>query len=214
MTEWVPSDEPPDPSDDESAEVEIQSLNERYYSRSPALYFRQRLNNLMVCASGLPAYRDRLVKGIEVGADLVIQVDEHEVIDSDLDEESLQAFVTSESEVLLYHVTESMFRVYLAHAQRPDCPWLLVAANSAIREMRQAVQKRFGEGADELAARGEVVRCLHLTHVDRSQWTDDQFAQALDNLMGFLRVLALRLENDKDLYNAAKHGLTMFASTG
>lgn len=203
---------PTDEADTRQAEREVRALNERYYSRSPALYFRQRLNNLTVCAARLPDYRDALLAGIEVG-DLTITVGEHEAVDSDLDDEELLAFVTAESEVLLYHATESMFRVYLAHAQRPECPWLRMASVSSIRDMRRAVERRFGESADEAAARAEVARCLRLDDVDRSALTDDQLRQAVDNLLGFLRGLAERLEGDKELYNAAKHGLTMFAST-
>lgn len=202
----------PDEVDVEPAEQEVRALNERYYSRSPALYFRQRLNNLTVCAARLPDYRDALLAGIEVG-DLTITVAEHELVDSDLDDDELLAFVTAESEVLLCHATESMFRVYLAHAQRPECPWLRMASAASIRDMRSAVKQRFGKGADESAVRAEVARCLHLDGVERSAWTDDQFHQAVENLLGFLRALAERLEDDKELYNAAKHGLTMFAST-
>lgn len=138
-----------DGDDSRQGEQEVRALNERYYSRSPALYFRQRLNNLTVCAARLPDYRDALLAGIGVG-DLTIKVDEHEAVDSDLDEE---------------------------------------------------------------AARAEVARCLHLSDVERSAWTDEQFETAVDNLMRFLCGLAERLEDDKELYNAAKHGLTMFAST-
>lgn len=203
---------PPDETDTRQAELEVRALNERYYSRSPALYFRQRLNNLTVCAARLPNFREALRAGIDIG-DLTITVGEHEAVDSDLDDEELLAFVTAESEVLLYHAIESMFRVYLAHAQRPECPWLRMASVSSIQDMRRAVERRFGESADEAAARAEVARCLHLDDVDRSALTDDELRQAVDNLLGFLRGLAKRLEDDKELYNAAKHGLTMFAST-
>lgn len=58
------------------------------------------------------------------------------------------------------------------------------------------MQQRFGKGADEAATGAAVARCLHLEDVERSALTHDQFQQAVDSLLGFLRGPAERLEDD------------------
>lgn len=159
----------------------------------------------------MPDYGRRLRAGIEVG-DLTITVSEEERIDTDLDADQLLAFVTSESEALLYHATESMFRVYLAHLAHTPCPWLEMVSSMNAGHVREAVASRFGAEADAGVARRELERSFRLDGVDRTAVAADEFERAVGHLHEFFRALAERFIHDHSLYNAVKHGLTMIPS--
>ncbi|MDP9452601.1 MAG: hypothetical protein M3P97_04240 [Actinomycetota bacterium] len=128
----------PDPEMDER----YRRLNESFYSSSPALYFEQRLNSLLVMAADDPEYGDRLHRGLTIVGE-TFTVAPSERVESQLSEKQLRQFVTSETQVLLHHAAESLLRLYLAHeAHLSPCPWLSIASLS-FKQFWRAVDDRF-----------------------------------------------------------------------
>jgi hypothetical protein len=181
-------------------------LNRSFYDQDPTTYFRNRSSLLALRAvkgeelAGLLGFQ---WGNLYVGAEAVDRTPEEE-------EDLTTRFVVAESQVLLHHAAEAAVRLFLAHAANPACPWLEMAALLNFTEFRNHL--------DQLAA-PVVPDSLR----DGAAWVflgrspgnvDDQALEALEPSIRLIRALARRLHEDKTLYNAAKHGMTMVPGVG
>ncbi len=186
-------------------------LNESFYSSSPALYFEQRLNNLLVVAADDPEFGARLRNGLTVAGQSIV-VGANERVESHMSEEQLRRFITSETEVLLHHAAESLLRLYLAHEGGPPCPWLNVATLTSFERFWGAVDERFlkpvRSEADLRAVVADVVlgnlTCPAGIPMDQADWES-----AVEKLTMWMRFFSRYLSEDKPIYNAAKHGFAL-----
>lgn len=196
---------------DPDLEREYGYLNERFYARSPASYFTQRLNGLLVIAGADAEYGPKLREGIEV-LDMGYTVSADERVDSDLDDRELRSYITAESEVILHHVTESMLRMLLAHLRGRRCPWL------------EIVRLRFPQFWTELDScfdgsvpRAKVERAFASivigfdNHNAQLGITEDDFERRVECTYAWLSFFAGELRDRGEVYNAAKHGFTVLA---
>jgi hypothetical protein len=92
----------------------IAHLNSIFYSTSPATYFWQRLNSLLVVAAGDEEYGPLLRAGIQVGSE-GFTVDEDELIRTEMTPDDLKSHIVAESVIILSHVSESLLRTFLGH---------------------------------------------------------------------------------------------------
>jgi len=181
-------------------------LNRSFYDQDPTAYFRNRASLLALRAvkgeelSGLLGFQ---WGNLVIGTGGVERTPEEE-------EDIASRFVVAESQVLLHHASEAAIRMFLAHAASPECPWLEMAALLNFNEFRDRL--------DELAApvAPSWVR-------DAAGWVllsrppgniDDRAREALNPSVRLLQALARRLHEDKNLYNAAKHGMTLLGGVG
>jgi hypothetical protein len=114
-----------------------------------------------------------------------------------------KAFISTESEILLHHAAEALIRLFIGHAEHRECPWLGCASMRSFPEFNAAV-------SDIAAGRyphfAEQVRYVFLPFEDV---TPPDRAAALTGIQRLLRMLARRLEEDRNLYNAGKHGMAV-----
>jgi hypothetical protein len=101
--------------------------NELFYSQQPTSYFRDRLTLLGLRAARSDELADVIGDGFVWGK-LHIGGGDDEDLSEDEEETRLTRFVITESQVLLHHTSETLIRMFLAHAGRPQCPWLEMAA--------------------------------------------------------------------------------------
>jgi len=181
-------------------------LNGSFYDQDPTAYFRNRVSLLALRAVKGEELADLL--GFQWG-NLYVGVEGVERTPEEADDITIR-FVVAESQVLLHHAAEAAVRLFLAHAANPACPWLEMAALLNFTDFRDRL--------DELAAPvvPDWVR-------DGAAWVllgrspgnvDDQAIEVLDPSIRLIRALARRLHEDKNLYNAAKHGMTLVPGVG
>lgn len=190
---------------------EFQRLNQEFYATKPSTYFRDRLTLLAVRAARTDALGALMEEGIQWGQIKIV----HDRSacgpdDAATEEADRQRFVATESQMLLHHASEALLRMFLAHECQPECPWIEMASLLNHREFRAEVT--------ELAKRvWPQERIDAIGHVFIGVVPDDpshDWTEHRDAAVRLIRVLANRLNNDSNLYNSAKHGLTSLAGSG
>lgn len=193
--------------DDESLRQTWRDLNTQFYAGNPASYFRSRWHLLML-AAGRPADLERLLAdGVEYD-ELTARIELDEAEDPEGERLHL-AFLVTESQVLLHHTSEALLRLFLGHAGRPPCPWVECATLLDFRVFRREV-------ADLTNRRWPPARRADVSRVFLGCEPRDEDAAwegAVNASERLLRLLAARLNDDANLYNSAKHGMTVIGGT-
>lgn len=187
------------------AEV-YERLNESFYSTSPARYFEQRLNNLLVAAVADPRYSEPLRAGITLG-DKRWVVDEGEHIASHQSPEDLRRFLTAESLVLHSHTAETLLQLFIAHRGLPPCPLFTMTKLQigAFFIEVEALSKSETWTADVRAKTSEVFLGAQARPEGHEQ-TEEVWSTTLDRICTWIRHLAGELDTNRPFYNASKHG--------
>lgn len=190
--------------DEDLATEQFPDLNRQFYASNPASYFRSRLQLLIMAAGATEQVGQLLVNGVQYEGI-------HAKAPSEVSDEGARehlAFVTTEAEVLLHHVAEALLRLFFAHANAPQCPWLECARlrNFALFNKHVADFSSSGSGSQR-----ERIAQVFLGSVPGQD--DTVGAEAVDSVQRLLKFLATRLLDDKNIYNAAKHGLAIVAGT-
>ena len=178
------------------------------------MYFRQRLQNLVVLAGVPEKLRAIVQEGIQYG-----QVQYGEIATDDANREADEAqlaedqrrFVISEAEGLLHHVSETLLRLYFAHEGLPACPWLEIARERHPGDFKRKVDQRFLSRIPSDQRRAKLAPVFHGA-AERTAFGDDlpeaDWTQSLDNIESFL-VHYAQVFLEPGVYNAAKHGLAV-----
>ena len=192
---------------------EMAYLNERYYHLSPHIYFSQRLSGLLATAAKLDEWKSSLAAGIALADDeIIFVVNDDEHVETELTTEELEAYVTAETQILVYHAAETMFRLFLAHLDEPSCPWIALSRSPAPADFRQEIVQKFSSVRPQNDFDAELVGVVLGTSLPSKEPQNEEFFRRLANLEGLLRFLADEVLDSKELYNAAKHGLTILPS--
>jgi hypothetical protein len=187
-------------SPDQNLAVEQYSqLNQEFYSGDPAQYFKSRLHLLMLAAGEADAMGQLLADGVNYEG-LIAKVESSELTDETKRHE--QAFLTTEAEVLLHHASEALLRLFFAHAESFPCPWLECARLRNFSEFNARV-----EHLRDAAIPAEQIQRVFLGPVRKE--LDEALTANVRTLERFLRLVARRVLEDKNLYNATKHGLSV-----
>ncbi len=184
-------------------------LNAAFYGMSPHGYLRMRLRGLYLWLGNPEGMYGLMGEGVTFDEMSIKASDESP---DDEDEDERRRFTAIELEVLLHHVSETLLRLYLVHAQLPICPWLEVSRERDFRKFKKQVEGLRGR----LRKGDESVRIHQVFHIndDRSaiKPTPDQatWDEAAANIAKFLDFYASCFL-DSSSYNAAKHGLALTA---
>jgi hypothetical protein len=189
----------------EPAPEVVDSLNKAFYAAEPHTYLIQRLVNLLVVKDKGEQLDDLVDEEFRLGEQTLKR---QSVLTA---EDRRWRFLMTESEVVLHHVSETALRLYLAHAPRPEIPWIAVAQEFDFREFKKDV----GSLRDRLKA-GEERGHIHLVfHGTSSRHdlgpkppTQETWNAAAENIADYLTLFA-RTFGDAAPYNAAKHGLAI-----
>lgn len=191
------------------APEQFPELNERFYRgpSSPHWYLRQRYLALLLLTRSPqlePSDEPLIFKVGELTATFAAE---------DSDDDTRDDFLAVESTVLLHHAAETLLRLYFAHEGLPLCPWLQVAR---LRE-RGSFTARVRDLASKLRNRRVTESIMEVfTGVGRfsqvgSSWPRAEWNDRRDGLVQLLaRCTEIVLEGG-NLYNSAKHGLTVKA---
>lgn len=190
---------------------EFDRLNREFYATKPSTYFRDRLTLLAFRAVKSDELAGVLGDGLAWGS-LRIVPDNAEATEEEQSKlvAEQERFVVTESQILVHHAAEALLRMFLAHEGNPECPWLRMSALMNVAEFRKEA-KELAKSAwprEREAAAGWVF--LGGVPSDPSaEWIEHR-----DASVRLLRILAQRVNGDKNLYNSAKHGLTALGGVG
>ena len=124
------------------------------------------------------------------------------------DTKEREAFLTSESIVLLHHTAEAFVRLFLAHRGKPPCPWLKAAG---LRNNFASHLKRLGTDLKEPASSEDLMEVFagSRTRPEDNPMPEDAWTDMAAGLRLLMQHAVRLLTDDVRLYNAAKHGLAI-----
>lgn len=188
---------------EDAPEPDWRRLNEEFYSGDPAGYFSLRLNMLLLAAGAPDEVHALLAAGVRYEGLISSPLDRSTQARNDLD----VAYLLTESQTVLHHVSEALMRLFLGHADGGPCPWIEVAAlrNFARFKKQMAVLASPTWSSDLEDAVPFVF--LGGEPIDR-----ESSAAAQRAVTRLIRHLAGRLLEDSNLYNSVKHGMAVVGS--
>jgi hypothetical protein len=191
------------PEDTDLAPEQFPELNMQFYATNPASYFKRRLHLLLIAAGASDTVQELLTEGVRYEG-IISMLEPPE--DTDAEERERQAFLTTEAEVLLHHASEALLRLYFAHVERPQCPWLECARLRSFTKFNQQV-----DAFRQLPLRNYRQDVAEVFLGSMPDESNSEAVEAVETIGRLLKVLADRLLEDKNLYNSAKHGLAVIA---
>jgi hypothetical protein len=190
----------------------FQRLNEEFYAANPSTYFRDRLLMLVLGAANPNLIEENVSEGTAWGVLRAVALEQPDAALKDAAEKEAEhsRFLVAESQVLLHHAAEALLRMFLAHERNPECPWLEIAAFKDAGKFREALTllARRTWSRDRMNTAGWVF-LGSIPNEPSDEWTELR-----DAAVRLLRILASHVNDDSQLYNAAKHGFTALAGTG
>jgi len=200
------------PEDQLLAPEQFPELNREFYTArsGPHDYIAARVRALYLGTSDSDAIAAAAAEGFQVGTlRSAYPIDDGD--EADAEREKRADFLVTESTVLLHHAGEALMRLYFAHVGRPDCPRIEVA-----RLRFDAFTKRLakmGNTLDSEQARSELMAVFTGRSGPREDGTDGSsrefWEKQCDGLVALLTTISDFLLRDRNLYNAAKHGIAV-----
>ncbi|WP_166904759.1 hypothetical protein [Mycobacterium sp. DL440] len=176
-------------------------LNATFYRDNPSEYLMTKIEALTLMLAPeealAPAYAvDRRIGVTSLGAMPVPSKDARD------------RYVRTECVLLLHHACEMLLRLFFAHVEKSDCPWLGMAASVSFVEFKEKVSAALRTGFDRndvaLVFLGGSDPVDAVIDVDDDEFEDS--VRAVQILLGFAGHTVLA---ESFLYNSAKHGLTV-----
>jgi hypothetical protein len=121
-----------------------------------------------------------------------------------------ERYIRMEAVMIANHASEALLRLFFAHVEHPECPWLGMSASTDFGEYKAKVAAALKSGFDR-----EQIAKVFLGGVSRVdaciQLSDAEFEDAIDGLEMLLADCANRVLGDSFVYNAVKHGVSAVA---
>jgi hypothetical protein len=189
-----------------AAKESQQIVNEAFYEVPPSSYFRRRLATLLAVADSQSGIEGLLSQPRSYGKITLT----HTPPEGENRQTEVDAFVTSESQVLAHHLFETLLRMYLAHANHSPCPPIELARLRTPGDFKAAVNKRFikHEATQEnIQNISEVFQGADSPSVTAD--ARQRYLAGSVNIEKYLRRFASLHLTGADMYNAAKHGFNV-----
>lgn len=175
-------------------------LSARFYSARPANFITLRVNmlSLLACSADLiaPAFAsERRIGNIRMsGTDLP-------------NDDDRECYLQMESLMIVHHASEALLRLFFAHIDHPECPWIGMSASSNFNDFKDRIGEALRDGFEPsdvamvfLGGRDPQDAAIALSQ--------EEFGEAVEGVARLLEDCATRVLDDAFLYNGAKHGLT------
>jgi hypothetical protein len=178
-------------------------LNAVLYTADPAEFIKMRIESLSLMAGTdeqlAPLFAaDRMIGAAHFGSMPPPTQDARE------------RYIRMEAVMIANHASEALLRLFFAHVEHPECPWLGTSASMEFGEFKAKVAAALDNGFDR-----EQIATVFLGGVSRVdaviQITDDEFEDATDGLAMLLVDCGNRVLGDAFVYNAVKHGVSAVA---
>ncbi|MEI4742005.1 hypothetical protein [Rhodococcus erythropolis] len=180
--------------------AQFPELNGMFYNADPAEYLKMRIESLSLMLCGDDALRPAFSSTREIG---VVTLEAADTPSAD----ARRRFVATEANLIVHHAAETLLRMFYAHVEQEDCPWLGIASSVNFTEFKQKLDHGLASGFDrEKIAQvflGGVSVADSQIHV-----TETDFNEGIDAISLLLTYAAQRYLAESFVYNAAKHGLS------
>lgn len=189
-----------DPEGRKLDQRQFPELNAVFYSADPSEFIKMRVKTLalMGCPDVFlgPAFAvDKQIGSMAYGGSEVPSAEER------------QRYLRTEAVTIVHHASEALLRLFFAHADHPECPWLGMSASLSPRDFKEQVTDALIRGFDR-----ENIARIFLGGLNREDaalaMTEDEFTGTVNSIEMLLVDCAKRFTSDAFLYNAVKHGLT------
>lgn len=188
------------PADKPLAKELHPELNATFYTSDPASFLRLRIEALSLMALSQEQLRPVYATERRIGSISIPPTGPPE-------DDERERYVATEAEMIIHHAAEMVLRMFFAHVEAPDCPWIGMASSTSYSDFKDKVGKAIAGGFNR-----EDVALVFLGGSDPRDaaiaTTDEEFEDTVDAVQLLLQYSAHRLLNESFLYNAAKHGLT------
>jgi hypothetical protein len=182
------------------AKEQFPELNATFYTANPSEFLMMRIEalSLMCCTEGQlkDAYgADRSIGSSELGATVPP------------DDDARQRYVAVEALILFHHAAEMILRMFYAHSEQKECPWLGMSSSTSFVEFKRKVEASLKNGFDH----SEIAYVFFGGTDPRDaglHMTQEEFDEGVEGVAALLSECALRLLSESFIYNAAKHGLS------
>lgn len=198
-------------ADDGLSELNYQALNEDFYAGEPADYFERRLHNLLVLKGMPEAIQALMDEGIDVGG---VRIERRRgtgpgARSEEEDAERRDRFFTADAWLLLHHASETLLRLYLAHAENNACPALNVARERGPGSFKKKVLARFVRASPSPEHHSENGLVFYGSPTANGFEHDaDGRESLLANIESLMRLFAATFL-DAQAYNAIKHSMAI-----
>jgi hypothetical protein len=185
------------------------SVNREFYAGDPADYFLRRLQALLILKGKPDAMRALMADGVDAGRVRLqlIPGDGPGAISEKDDANARDRFITADSWLLLHHASETLLRLYIAHATDGPCPALEVARVRGPGELKKKIRARFVPPLAPVHLEEDGVVFYGSPTAEGLSGIDEDGRQALlANVEDLLRLFA-GVVLEAESYNAIKHSM-------
>lgn len=128
----------------------------------------------------------------------------------ELNEKRHKAFVLVEAEMVVHHLAETLTRLFIVHAARPPIAWISMMQLRGQGEFKRQLEHVLSDSNQE-TLRSEVGWVFLGSAEQPEEEPDDAMPwnEAVDRIAPYLDHFGRVFLNRAEVYNAAKHGLTM-----
>ncbi|BBX69716.1 hypothetical protein [Mycolicibacterium psychrotolerans] len=175
-------------------------LSAVFYTADPSEFIKMRVKMLSLMGSPdvflAPAFAiDRRIGSMAFGGS---EVPSHE---------ERQRYLRTEAVTVVHHASEALLRLFFAHVDHPECPWLSMSSSLSPREFKEQVEEALNLGFKQ-----PDIAQVFLGGSDPDdagiEMTAEDFTTTVESLEMLLVDCAWRFTGDAFLYNAVKHGLS------
>lgn len=178
----------------------ITQLNKEFYAEYDEEYFVKKAVILASFIAESKPMVESLGKGYAVGKLKVQEVD--------IDNSWLEGYAKRELAINSYHAIESFFRLFFAHIEEPDCPWIGVEQMQSFHEFKDKVNKVVS-GEYFKGEHGEAVAQILIGPREMyKSISDEEWQKGIDNTVHILVRLGSDILSNQD-YNVYKHGAAL-----
>lgn len=193
----------PTDADPPERDAQVDRFNDVFYSAEPADYLRTRWQMLLLVGARSDDLSRLFSEGLTFDG-ITIGPNDADESETDTTVPDFDRYLTTEVVLLHHHAAETLLRMYVAHAAKPQIPWIDLADRKAFGKFKELVRDHFVTVLPSASEIGHV--CLGSSTVpvdhDEAEW-----ANAVTGLGEFLRSAASTFLDDAPVYNSLKHGL-------
>jgi hypothetical protein len=206
MSRYRGGPKPWEKQDDDGRKLDTRQfpeLNATFYTARPAEFVNMRINMLSLVACSDEILASAFASERRVGDVFIPGGDIPSADDRD-------RYLQMEAVMIVHHASEALLRLFFAHVDHPECPWLGMSASTNFSEFKDRVGEELKTGFSP--ARIATVFLGGTDPEDAGiEMSQNEFDQSVGGVDRLLWDCALRVLQEAFLYNGVKHGLTAVA---
>lgn len=189
------------PFSDSDENTPLTDINKTFYHDYDSEYFTNKAIVLGGIIADTSPTTNHLNRGYSVGK---ITIEK-----ADISKDWLIGYAKREMVINSYHSIESFFRLFFAHYENPDCPWVGVEQMQSFRDFKKRVESLVNHEYFEKLDHDEMIANLLLggREVFEKQ-SEDEWKDNVKHVIELVDTLGHEILSNQD-YNVYKHGAAL-----